>query len=551
MHVAPTASAVRSHCLSVDLRGFPGIRPLAADYAENFDLLAPFFAGNPAVPEAWDAAIARAQAYGRSRAALVSLIAEQQRRRGAPPLAAASATRLADPRSVAVVTGQQAGLFGGPQFTLLKALTALKLAERTAHDHDVPAVAVFWIDAEDHDWDEVRSCAVLDRELARHHVSVGRPDGAGSLPIASIVLDGSIETAVASLAEVLPPTDFSASLFETLRSAYSPGVGMAEAFGRWLEAILGDRGLIVFDASDPAAKPLVREVFARELEEPGRTANLAAEAGDALRALGYHAQVAPQEHGAALFLLDGGRDPVRVSGDNFLVGEAVVAGSDLRARARARPETFSPNVLLRPIVQDALFPTVAYVSGPNELAYLAQLKGVYERFGVPMPLFVPRASATLVDSAAMRFLNRYPIQFERLQHGDESLLNSLLESHLPSSVDQAYQDAAASIEGRMNALIAAVPAIDPTLDGAARSALGRMQHDLRSLHAKIIQAAKRRDETLRRQFHRTRSQAFPEGIPQERGVGFVYFLNTYGPALVGRLLEDLPLDPGRHWVLSI
>jgi bacillithiol biosynthesis cysteine-adding enzyme BshC len=551
MHLTPASSAVRSRRLAVELRGFPGIRALAADYAGTFDPLAPFFAGNPAVPEDWNAAVARAQAQRRDRTALASLIGEQQRRRGAPAAAIAAATRLGDPRSVAVVTGQQAGLFGGPQFTLLKALTALQLAERTAGNHDVPVVAVFWIDAEDHDWDEVRSCAVLDRELTRHFVSLGRPDGAGSLPVASLVLDGSIEAALTSLAQVLAPTDFSSALLDALTAAYSPGAGMAEAFGRWLEAILGDRGLVVYDASDPAAKPLVRDVFVRELEEPGRTARLASDAGEALRAHGYTAQVTTEEHGAALFLLDGGRQPIRVSGDRFLIGEAVVPGRELLARARARPETFSPNVLLRPIVQDTLFPTVAYVCGPNELAYLAQLKGVYERFGVPMPLFVPRTSATLVDSAAMRFLSRHPIQFERLQQGDESLLNRLLESHLPSSVQQAYQDAAASIDGRMTALIAAVPAIDSTLDGAARSTLGRMQHDLQSLHTKIIHAAKRRDETLRRQFHRTRSLAFPGGIPQERGVGFVYFLNMYGPALIGRLVEDLPLDSGHHWVVSI
>jgi bacillithiol biosynthesis cysteine-adding enzyme BshC len=551
MHLATAASAVRPNRLSVGLRGFPGIRALAADYIESFDPLAPFFTGNPTVPQAWNTAIVRAQAHARRRDTLASLVLEQQRRRGAPPAAVAAASHLADPRSVAVVTGQQAGLFGGPQFTLLKALSALRLAERTTREHDIPAVAVFWVDAEDHDWEEVRSCPVLDRELTRRVVSLGRPDGAGSRPVAGVVLDGSIETALASLAQALPPTDFSSGVFEALRTSYSRGRGMAEAFGRWLEAILGDRGLVVYDASDPASKPLVRDVFARELEEPGSTARLAAEAGEALRARGYHVQVAPQEDGAALFLLDGGRQSIRSSGDSFVVAGERVRGRDLLARARSHPETFSPNVLLRPIVQDTLFPTVAYVSGPNELTYLAQLKGVYERFGVPMPLVVPRATATLIDSAALRFLNRYPIQFERLQHGDESVLNALLESHLPSSVEQAYDDAAAAIDRRMTALIEAVPAIDPTLGGAARSAFGRMQHDLQSLHAKIIQAAKRRNETLRRQFHRTRSQAFPEGIPQERGVGFVYFLNKFGPALVDRLIEDLPLDPGRHWVLSI
>ncbi len=550
VHFAAPAPAA-PHRLSVDLRRFPWIRPLAADYAETFEPLAPFFAGNPANADAWDAAIARAQAYPRHRAEIASVVAAQQRRRGAPDAARAAAQGLSQPDTVAILTGQQAGLFGGPQFTLLKALTALQLAAGVRRDHGVPAVAVFWIDAEDHDWEEVRSCAVLDADLARHTLSVGRPAGAGTSPVASVALDDSVAGALAALRETLPRTEFTDDLIARLSGVYTTGSGMADAFGRWLESILGDRGLVVYDASDPAAKPLTGDLFARELAEPGRTARLAAETGEALRTLGYHAQVVPQEQGVALFALDGGRQPIRVSGDGFLVGDRPIPRPSLVAEARAHPEAFSPNVILRPIVQDALFPTVAYVSGPNELAYLAQLKGAYERFGVPMPLFVPRATATIIDSAGMRFLNRYPLPFERLQHGDEALLNHLLESQLPSSVEQAFQDAATSIDGRMAALIEAVPAIDRTLEGAARSTLGRMQHDLHTLHAKIIQAAKRRDDTLRRQFQRTRRQAFPDGMPQERSVGFVYFLNRYGPALVSRLIEELPLDLGRHWVLAI
>lgn len=547
----PSAAAAAPHRLSVDLRRLPWITALAADYAETFDTLAPFFAGNPGLPEDWASAIARAQAHTRPREAIAAVLVQQQRRRAAPQAAIAAAEQLTDPRTVAIVTGQQAGLFGGPLYALLKALTTVQLAERVARDHRVPAVAVFWIDAEDHDWDEVRSCAVLDGDLARRIVSLDRPEGAGERPVARIPLDESATAAVATLAGLLPGTEFSKGLLADLGRAYAPGTGMADAFGRWLEAVLGNRGLVVYDASDPAAKPLAGHVFVSELENPEWTLRLAAETGEALRGRGYHAQVVPQAHGVALFSLDGGRQPIRAASNGFVVGTTAVSRASLVSRARERPESFSPNVLLRPIVQDTLFPTIAYVPGPNELAYLAQLKPVYERFGVPMPLFCPRATATLVDSAGMKFLNRYPLPFEGLQPNNEALLNHLLESHLPSSIEQAYQDAAVSIEGGMTALIDAAPAIDPTLQGAARSTLSRMQHDLQTLHAKIIHAAKRRDDTLRRQFQRTRGQAFPDGIPQERGIGFVYFLNKYGPALVDRLLEDLPLDPGRHWILSI
>jgi uncharacterized protein YllA (UPF0747 family) len=203
------------------------------------------------------------------------------------------------------------------------------------------------------------------------------------------------------------------------------------------------------------------------------------------------------------------------------------------------------------VVQDTLFPTVAYVAGPSELAYLGQLKPVYAHFGVPMPLMVPRVSATLLDSAGVRFLSRYGVALETLHAQDESVLNHLLEAALPADVEHAYQAAAAALDGPMQTLVRSVPAIDATLEGTARSAAGRIHHELESLRAKIIQAAKRRDETLRRQFARTRAQAFPGGHAQERAIGFVSFLNRYGPGLVDQLVGGLPVDPGFHWVVTV
>jgi bacillithiol synthase len=168
-----------------------------------------------------------------------------------------------------------------------------------------------------------------------------------------------------------------------------------------------------------------------------------------------------------------------------------------------------------------------------------------------MPLIHPRSTATILDSAAIRFLKRYKVPFEDLEPRDERALNALLLAQLPPAVEQSVQEAEAEIAARLDAVIRAVPAIDPTLEGAARSTLGKIQHDMQALRGKILQAAKRRDETLRRQFTSVRTQAFPDGAPQERQVGFVVFLNKYGPALVERLSSELPLESGMHWILTV
>ena len=535
--------------LAVDVRRFPGLGRLAAEYTTNFAALESFFAGSPTDETAWRAVIA-ARDRSPGTTALTPLIQAQQRARGGPQAAVDAAGRLDDPGAVAVVTGQQAGLFGGPLYTLLKALWAIRLARQVEQTHGVPAVAVFWVDAEDHDLDEIRSCGVLDADLRLETVSLPLSATAGT-PAAAVRLGPEVDTVLDALAATLPETDFTADLMTGLRAAYASGHGLVEAFAVWLERLLGDAGLVVFDASDPAAKPLTAELFEREIGSAGATTSLARAAGQALIAAGFHAQVEPQPGTMGLFLLDGTRRAIRQDGDKLRAGSDRFNRAELLTRLRENPASLSPNVLLRPIVQDRLFPTVCYVAGPNELAYLAQLRQVYEHFDVPMPLIAPRLSATLVDTAVLKFLRRYDIAAGSLQPQDESALNRLLGAQLPETVDEAMRTAEHAVRDRMRALAVAVASVDPTLTGAAESTLGRMERELRNLQHKVVQAAKRRDQTLRRQFARAQAQIFPQGSPQERAVSGVYFLNRYGPALIDRLLTDPTLDADHHWLIAI
>ena len=550
----PSASAEstgRLNAVGVDVRRFPWIRPLAGDYAYNFERIEGLYAGNPLDGDAWRDAVRRAQAHPRERAALAELIRDQQTQRGAPDAALRAASRLALEDSVAVVTGQQAGVFGGPMYTLLKALTALQLARSTESKQGVPAVAIFWVEAEDHDWDEIKSCTVLDAEFQPRTVTLADLEGAGERPIAQLTLDDGVEQTIVELASSLQQTEFTAGVLDDVRAAWRPGTGMARAFAVWLERVLGPYGLVVFESADPAAKPLAAAVFAQELARPGQTAALAARAGEELAARGHAPQVVPQADNVSLFSIEEGRKPIKRHGDQLVIGDRTFDSAALARTAASTPASFSPNVLLRPIVQDTLFPTICYVAGPSELAYLGQLRGVYEQFGVPMPLMFPRSTATLLDSGATRFLRKYDVPFEELRTPDESALNKLLEAQLPESVETSLRDAVSRTDEAMARVIQALPQLDPTLVGAAKTTLGKMEHELRSLHTKVIHAAKKRHDTLRRQFTRAQAQAFPEGHPQERTLGVVYFLNKYGPGLVDLLLEELPIDAGKHWVITL
>lgn len=534
----------------IDLRAWAGSR-LSLDYTFQYDTLARFYAGNPAEPEAWRAAIARAQAHPRDRARVVAAVQAQLESRNAPAEARAAAARLADPRTVAIVTGQQAGLFGGPLYTLLKGLSAAKLAAEIESTYGTPCVAVYWNHAEDHDWDEVASAVVLDADLQPRTLTVEgiTPD---NRPVGWIALPDDVTRVVDELAATLPRTEFTDEVLAQVRKWYAPGAGMADAFGHLIDALLGPLGVIVFDGSDPSTKPVAAPLFQRELADPGHSSALATQAGEALVAQGYHAQVVLQPDATALFRLDEhGRVPIRRREGQLVVDETPLDIAALRDDAVRHPERFSPNVLLRAIVQDTIFPTIAYVSGPSELAYLGQLAPVYEFHETPMPLIVPRATGTMMDAASMRFLARTSLDLRSLQAQDEHVLNAWIDAQLPPELDAALRDLEDAVAARMETLASVARAIDPTLDGAVSSSKSKLSHEVRTLHTKVIQASKRRHDTLRRQFTHVQHLTFPSGTPQERIICLAWYMNRFGPALVPRLYETLPLDGGKHWLFQI
>jgi bacillithiol synthase len=547
---ALAATSARPH--AINFARFPWIRPLVTAYVNDFESVAPLFAGNPSDPSAWRDAIARVQRSQHDRTAIVAILERQLAARQAPARAREAAARLSDTSSVAILTGQQAGLFGGPLYTLLKAVTAIQVARRLEAEHGVPAVALFWVEAEDHDWAEVRSAKILDAGFNVQSITLEDPDGAGERPVGALLLDEGVNAALLSLRSALAQTEFTEETLTALGRSYRPGASMSAAFAGWLDTLLGQHGLVVYESSDPAAKPLVAPLFERELVNPCRTARLARDAGDAMAKLGHEPQVEPSEDGVALFYLDGRtRRAIKMAKRQYVIGGETYEGDALRTEAKQHPERFSPNVLLRPVVQDRLFPTVCYVAGPSELAYQAQLGGIYREFGVEPPLLYSRVSATLLDSAAMRFLERSRVPFEALHAQDESALNRLLESLLPPDVDRALEETERQIVARAEALRRSVSSIDATLSGAVDTTVDRMRDTLKSLHTKIISATKRKDETLRRQFQRTRGLAFPGGQPQERTLSVPFFVNRYGTTLCARLLETLPLDTDKHYVLTL
>ena len=346
------------------------------------------------------------------------------------------------------------------------------------------------------------------------------------------------------LASELPRTEFSDDILARLRRHYRPGVGIARAFAGLMDDLLGTEGLVVFEANEPAAKALVADIFAQELQHPGRTAGLVRRSASLLRSMGYHPQLEPRDRAVSLFHFeeDGRRSSVGPEGTDENARERSLTA--LHDEAIRHPERFSPNVLLRPVVQDQLFPTVCYVAGPSELVYHSQLRDVYQSFGVEPPLLHPRLSVTLIDSATLRFLGRYGLSVADLHTDPESVLRKLVEQELPAGLEEAFGELDSDLAGRASVLRSLVAQVDPTLGGALDTSVKRASEVFASLHRKVIQAAKQKNETLARQIARNQALVFPGRVPQERGLSGMYFLNRHGPACSRSSSNCRPSPPG-------
>jgi bacillithiol synthase len=524
--------------------------PLFRDYLLGSDRVAPFYEGGRWDLDALAGTAAASLEFPRPRQELADALVRQQEGRGAAA-AARRARELADVRATAVVTGQQAGLFGGPLYVLYKALGAIKVAARLQEKRAAPVVPVFWVASDDHDFAEVRSTSVLDdigQIRTLRYAPEREPVG---LPASRVILDETITPLVAEVGRTLPSGLHRDTLLEMLSRSYRPGVSLSDAFARLLSFLLPD--LVVLDASDPALKRLVVPVMSCEVTEASPTSRLAHEIGQQLLAAGYHQQVPVRSGFLNLFLFmeeerralgaSNGSIEVRGLGKRIPVTDAV-------RMMEADPSPWSPGVLLRPLAQDRMLPSAAYVGGPAEIAYHAQIGPSYRHFGIPRPVLLPRPSVTLVEPAQARVLDTEGLTLPDLQTDPETLLARWTRIAHPE-VEEAFTRTREALEREMAVVEERLGDLDPTLRAAADGARGRALHQIETLHEKATRALKKRDQSRADRLRRTRDALLPGGSFQERGLGLINLVARHGPAVIADLLERIDPWARGHQVIHL
>src|SRR6185436_5877416 len=523
---------------------------LFRDYLTGSPTVQPFYASARWDLEGLQASADNALRAERPRDAVVEALVRQQEEREAGT-AAAQAARLRDPRATAIVTGQQAVLFGGPLYVLYKALAAVVVARALEARRGAPVVPVFWVAADDHDFAEIRSTTVLDETGQIHDVRYSPHREPVGQPAAAIALDDTVSALVEELRGRLPAGLHRDEVLSLVAACYRPGATLSEAFARLLSALLPD--LVVLDPSDPALKAPVLPVFAREIVEHSPTSRLAAEAGQRLLAAGYHQQVPVRAGFLNLFVyLDGER---RAMGWENGIVEVRGLGRKMPVAEAQRllekdTSAFSAGVLLRPLTQDLLLPTAAYVGGPAEIAYHAQIGPSYAHFGIPRPVLVPRPSVTLVEPAQARALEADEISLPDLQADPQGLLSRWARQDYPE-VGAAFDRTRKAIEKEMATIEEMLGSLDPTLKAAADGARGRALHQVETLQEKAMRALKKRDQSRADRLRRTRDALMPGGAFQERGLGLVNLLARHGTALVADVAERIDPFARGHQVIYL
>jgi len=544
-------SPVKAQCLPFSQ--IPHTTRLFTDFLEYSPKVQPFYPRPPYLRE-WLKEEAAKISYSPSRRERVAAIFERQNKSWDASAKTLGNIERFRKGAAVVVTGQQVGLFGGPMFAIYKALTAVKMAEE-ASAAGVDTVPVFWLATYDHDLAEVNHVSFPGQDGMLQTLATSSHDVAGA-PVSAVRLGEEIVPVVEQAATLLGESEATQFLGET----YRPGEGLGTAFAKLFARIFAEWGVIVLDASDGELHRIAEPIYRAAVERADELEAALQARGKALEAAGYHQQVKVTSSSVLMFTMHhGARTAIHRRGDGanaeFIIGGEGTAEklsqADLLNRVSSAPEQFSPNVLLRPIVEDYLLPTLAYTGGAAETAYFGQAGAVYEVLLGRVTPIIPRFSATLVEPKMQRLLERHGIGVKDMFNGPEGLRQQLAANGLPEDLQAAFDAAKKSLETNFATIKEKLTRLDRTLVDAADTAGSKMQYQLERLFTQAARAEAQKGELVSRHAETLSQALYPDKGLQERGIGGLYFMARYGRDLLSQLHDAIQPDCHDHQILEL
>ena len=512
---------------------------LVSDYITSFENLADCYSGNPFSDDQIREYVDK-YTYQGDRSKLVELLKSYNEPFGLHEAAKKNLDLLEKDDTLVIVTGQQPMVYGGPLMVVNKTMGAILSARRISRLTGKTVVPVFWIGDEDHDFQEM-SVLNLPGNPKTDTLTVALP-GTGYTRVADLRLNGSFAGFSERLKEKLPATDFSDDLWELIDSSFKDGNDWGNAFGKLMAGLFSKQGLILAGSNDRGIKEFVQPVLETAINDSERVRDsLEQQTKIFEKHQGRQASV----DASLLFYIDehSVRHRIhRTDGSWIIENERSWTTEELMELARKNPERLSPNVFLRPLMQDFLLPNIAYVAGPGELAYFGQMKSLYEVFDRPEPFIIPRLSATLVEPAIARVLDQVPLQWMEFSGRIEDLEKDYLRRSNAPDIDKLFGKWNKRFAEFKEELKSDIAGIDPTLSGAVDSSSAAFFKEIGKLKGKAIKAVKSDQDIQIKRIHRIQQNLFPDREWQERKIAFIYFMNKYGMDLWDLVLDMLDGD---------
>ena len=527
---------------------------LFRDFIYNFEKVDTFYAGNFRKIESFEKCRADLTKRKYFRNEIASILERQNSELGASVQTLKNISYLKDNHASVVFTGQQVGILGGPLFTIYKAISDIKLAGWLSEKLKTKVIPLFWLAADDHHFLEVNHIYLLNPQSQVTKIEYKpRTDWQGK-PMAKVILEESINSFSKAVGENLAETKYKNEVLDKLFQFYQEGQFLSLAFARWLTFLLGKYGLVIVNPADKDLKKLAAPIFEQEIEQNGRLENIFRETNLKLEQRDYHQQIKKKENYLNIFVDNGQRSTVRKEKDFFVVEatQEKFTSQQLRGLLNQKPNLFSPNVILRPMIQSYLFPTLAYVGGPSEVAYFAQLKELYKALEINMPVIYPRATVALLERKTLEMLERYSLDIRDILTQDiESVINQVLEKTLPPNWEENFTKTQAEIKSKFEDLESEVAKLEPTLKETFATTKGKVDFELNKLKEKYFQAHKRKNKIVREQLYKVKNHLYPENDLQERKFNLVYYLNKYGFDLIDFLFQSIEVDDFEPKVLIL
>ena len=444
-----------------------------------------------------------------------------------------------------VITGQQPGIFTGPLYTIYKAVTTIGLARRLEERTGVATVPVFWVGSEDHDFDEACTTHFLGKNHEPFPIHYRPSEPVDDLPMYKVALDDSLHAGIDEAAANTGGSEFRDEVAALLHETLDASDSLADWTTRLLMRLFKDTPLVFFAPHLPAARHLAAEIIEKEIRDPLATTALLNEAGSALERLDFPTQIVKKERECSFFIENGGqRKKVLYEKGRFITpdDEREYTETELLERLRASPEHFSPNVALRCIVQQHLFAAAAYVAGPGELAYWAQLKGLFERYGQAMPVIYPRARCALTTIKLNKLLRKLGLSVGDLERHEDGLLESALRNTSKNPGYEFERAQRGELEMALARLVEGLEKDAPTAAAMAKSLSEDVGSKLDRIERAILSSDATKTDATRKQLRRLCSSLAPMRKPQERVYNIFSFLFEYGWGLIPRLIDELDIE---------